>query len=822
MALLLVAVAGMHDLKARAADTDSDAAGARPTQASTIVVDEARGRVWSVNPDHDSVTAIDVRRLVKLFEARTGDHPRTLAIAPDGTVWVVNQDDASLSILDGDTGRTRKRVALPYASRPYGIAFNPRGDAAYVTLQAVGRLLRVDAQGSRVTATVDVGPTPRGLAVTADGNRILVTRYISPQDRGEVTEVDAASLRVVRRFELALDPGPDGPLGSRGVPNHLAAIAIAPDGRAWVLSKKDNTGRGLHVSGKPLTFETTTRTIVSQLDLKSHREILAARRDLDNRAMAVAMAFGREGKRAFIALQGSNAVDVLDVASGQVVGALPEAGSAPQGLLVDARGRLFVQNFLSRDVAVFDLADADAAELPSLLARIDATAVEPLPPKVLLGKRIFHNAADERMSRDGYVSCASCHIEGGSDARVWDFSGRGVHGGGLRNTITLHGRAGLGHGPVHWRADMDEIQDFEMLMRTTLQGAGFVADAIFAARAANWVFGPPSAGLSRELDALAAYVASFTTVHPSPHRRPGGAMTTPALAGELVFHAKETGCATCHAPARFTDSSLNRSPGSGRSADCAPAAPCSARTTMHDVGTLSEAAGDFRANTLRALDTPTLKGVWETAPYLHDGSAATLMEVIERNAGDLHGTTSHLTDTEKQNLVAYLEQLDDTPVATSLSLTAAGSQSMHTLRFEGRAGGTGGLRVKGMSLQVVTEQTGLVARVFLGTRDAGGPLAEAPVSGDEIALTFHAPPLIGAGAALPFLVTVTRADTENAPVTNVDIVLTGVEAEGLTSRDRSITLGMPLGNRQAAPPSGRTRPRGASEAGQVRPHRIHE
>ena len=83
---------------------------------------------------------------------------------------------------------------------------------------------------------------------------------------------------------------------------------------------------------------------------------------------------------------------------------------------------------------------------------------------------------------------------------------------------------------------------------------------------------------------------------------------------------------------------------------------------MHDVGTLSEASGDFRPNTLQALDTPTVKGVWETPPYLHDGSAATLMAVITtRNPDDRHGTTSHLTTAEKAQLVAYLKQLDDSP-----------------------------------------------------------------------------------------------------------------------------------------------------------------
>lgn len=81
---------------------------------------------------------------------------------------------------------------------------------------------------------------------------------------------------------------------------------------------------------------------------------------------------------------------------------------------------------------------------------------------------------------------------------------------------------------------------------------------------------------------------------------------------------------------------------------------------MHDVGTLSAIAGDFRPDTLRTLDTPTVKGVWQTPPYLHDGSAATLMDVITtHNPDDRHGKTSHLTTTEKGQLVAYLRELDD-------------------------------------------------------------------------------------------------------------------------------------------------------------------
>jgi cytochrome c peroxidase len=55
------------------------------------------------------------------------------------------------------------------------------------------------------------------------------------------------------------------------------------------------------------------------------------------------------------------------------------------------------------------------------------------------------------------------------------------------------------------------------------------------------------------------------------------------------------------------------------------------------------------------LDTPPLVGLADTGPYLHDGSAATLREVLaERNPDDLHGVTSSLTDAEIDALVRYL------------------------------------------------------------------------------------------------------------------------------------------------------------------------
>jgi cytochrome c peroxidase len=59
---------------------------------------------------------------------------------------------------------------------------------------------------------------------------------------------------------------------------------------------------------------------------------------------------------------------------------------------------------------------------------------------------------------------------------------------------------------------------------------------------------------------------------------------------------------------------------------------------------------------LRRFDTPSLEQVALTAPYLHDGSAATLEQVFAR-LGDHMGTVSALTVRERGDLVAYLQTL---------------------------------------------------------------------------------------------------------------------------------------------------------------------
>src|SRR5437660_8757627 len=219
------------------------------------------------------------------------------------------------------------------------------------------------------------------------------------------------------------------------------------------------------------------------------------------------------------------------------------------------------------------------------------------------------------MSARRWVACASCHPEGHNDGRVWQ------NPEGKRKTPPL---MGLAHThPIHWSADRDEVQDFEYTIRSKLmQGGGLVRGPVRRKEGFKPVeLEEKMAGRSEDLDALAIYTNSFDFTL-SPHIPAPGKLSEPAQRGKKLFFSKAVGCATCHSGPYYTDSSLQKP------------------FKLHDVGTGTDDATEKMGPT---YDTPTLLGVYRTSPYLHDGKARTLNDVLTtRNQEDKHGKTSHL------------------------------------------------------------------------------------------------------------------------------------------------------------------------------------
>ena len=577
-------------------------------------------RVWVVNPDNDSVTVLDAGSLQRLAEVPVGAAPRTLARAPDGRIWVVNKAAASISVIHPDTLTVVQTLPLPRASQPHGIVIAPADGAAFVTLEASGRLLKLAATGA-VLADQAVGNHPRHLALSADGSRLLLSRFITPalpgestaavrtlDDAGaavggEVLRLSATTLAVSGTTVLAHSERSDGDSQGRGFPNYLGAPAIAPDGSsAWVPSKQDNLRRGSLRDGQLLNFQSTVRAVSSRINLATGTEDPAQRIDHDNASLASAALFHPAGVYLLVALETSRQVAVVDAVGRRELFRL-EVGLAPQGMALSVDGsRLFVHNVLSRSISVLDLRPLlQAGQFSATPVATPATVVnEKLAPAVLRGKQLFHDARDPRLARDSYMSCASCHNDGGHDGRVWDFTQAGE---GLRNTISLRGRGGAA-GRLHWSGNFDEVQDFEGQIRALAGGTGLMDNNLFNTGTRAQPLGDAKAGLSADLDALAAYLNSLNSFSLSPQRSANGDLSADALAGRAVFAAR---CASCHSGADYSDSG---------------------KKVLHHIGTQKAASGGRLGGPLAGLDVPTLRDVWATAPYLHDGSAATLEAAV--------------------------------------------------------------------------------------------------------------------------------------------------------------------------------------------------
>ena len=629
---------------------------ANRSTASSSIAYESRtapnnSRLWVVNPDNDTVSVFDVVTRAKLAEVTVGQAPRSLAVAPDGRVWVVNKESASLTILKSDYS-IAQTVNLPRGSRPFGVVLDPAGLNVYVALEDAGKVLKLNPTTGATVAALDVGLNVRHLSITADGTKLLATRFITPRLPGEATAsvqttvngvdyggevlvINTASFSVNKTIVLHHSEQPDTSNSGKGIPNYLGAAAISPDGQsAWVPSKQDNIKRGtLRIgNGGSLTHDMSVRSIASRIVMASQTEDLAGRIDFDNAGIGSAAAFGPNGIYLFTALEGSREVAVADAIGKQEILRF-ETGRAPQGLVLSPDGRtLYVHNFMDRTVSIHDLnALANGAETPPPApVLLNCVASEKLSATVLLGKQLFYDTRDNRVAFQQYLSCASCHNDGGQDGRIWDFT---QFGEGLRNTITLRGHGGVAQGPLHWTGNFDEVQDFEGQIRNFALGTGLMSDAVFHAGTRDKPLGDTKAGLSTDLDALASYISSLTAQGKSPDRNADGTMTSAAWAGYLVF--QQQNCMQCHSGSQYTDSALG---------------------VFHNIGTLKPSSGQRLGGLLTGLDTPTLYGLWATAPYLHDGSAATLEEAIAAHSGVA------LSGTEMSNLVALIRQFDENGV----------------------------------------------------------------------------------------------------------------------------------------------------------------
>ena len=558
-------------------------------------------------------------------------------------VAITCPDQDAVVLVDPERDAVVATHTFEWGARPWGVMH--RSDGWWVTLQGTGEVARLTdtdvepGQALGVAERFAAVRDARAIADVGDGT-LLVTRWRASNAGNEVVRLDP-STGEVRAIALPRVDVPSSDTETGGVPTFVQSVAVSSrEPRAYVVGVLSNVGEGLRRSGEPLVQDTTLRAVLITLDLEQGVELVDAREVYDDRGFAAAIALSPASDFAYLAMRGARTIERYDLLTGTEAGSRVDVGFAPTGIAVEASSRTFaVDVSLSREVAGYDSGAWSGADGGGPLWRLASVTAEPLSPVLLEGKRLFNDSADPRLTQDAYIACAHCHLDGDHDGLTWDFSDRGE---GLRDTISLLGRGGMAHGLLHWSANFNEIQDFEHDLRGPFGGRGLMEDAAFEA-GRDTPFGEDKAGASAALDALAAYVSSLTRYPRSPFRAADGSLSAAAVRGRTLFESPALGCTTCHSGAVLTDSGLEP--------DGTP--------RVHDVGTLRASSGDRLGAALVGLDTPTLHGLFDGAPYLHDGSAATLREVLTvRNPEDRHGVTSQLDDNALDDLVAYLLSLD--------------------------------------------------------------------------------------------------------------------------------------------------------------------
>jgi YVTN family beta-propeller protein len=591
--------------------------------------------------------------------ARAGSSNSLLDVSPDGGLLLAaNADNASVTVVDPATNKALREIKV--GREPQGVAWVGKGPLAAVTSYRDNLVVLIDAAQGNVVARIPVADEPYGIVTDREGKRAWVTHEYP----GTVSEIDLAARKVVREMKvgafvrgLALAPDEKRLYVTEFYTAILRAVDLGT-GKvvdSWKGHSTDNLSRHVVVHPRrPKAYLSHIRSRINIIDgggaIFPHLSICDLKPpDGTRRRSSVGLdtyngvyvvtnaweaALSPDAKRIYTIYAGTNDMNVSDVIDDDYeeirrVGraAAIRVGQNPRAVRVSPDGtKVYIYNTLDFAVGVYD------AQTMRPLASVKVCGT-PKTPEWVRGKVLF-NTANYPMSARRWVSCSSCHPDGHHDARVWQ------NPEGLRKTTALFGVAHT-H-PLHWSGDRDEVQDFEYTIRSPLMaGAGLLHGSIKPKRGFTPVeLDEKTSGRSKDLDALAIYTNSFE-FRLSPHIPAPGKPSEQAERGKRLFFSKEVGCATCHGGPYYTDSSLKKP------------------YNLHDVGTGNEDPSEKMGP---RYDTPTLLGVYRTAPYLHHGKAKTLLDVLTTcNKGDKHGKTSHLRPAELDDLVAFLKSLPYAP-----------------------------------------------------------------------------------------------------------------------------------------------------------------
>ncbi len=571
------------------------------------------GRVIAYVADADEPTlhTIDVDAHKEIAITTLKGRPEQVLVLSDGRVALTLRSSNALEILEPaaqDDAALTSRCVIDTPAEPVAMAATP-DDATLLVTSGWGHALSAfDTQSLASRYQVKLARDPRGVVVSDDGARAFVAHVVeSRMSVVDLTTKEHESRLIDLRARVGADMEGESSLrkGCQG----FALTKVGAEGDSELAKKmvdrvfapmvSVNSGDGSESSGYGSESPSEIGE-VAVVDASAERALTrAVRLPVSGNAQAECLlprAAAYDDGSLYVTCLGIDSLVKLDARSLDPAHAELKRwtlAAGPTGVAVDhANKRAVVWSQFDREVA-FIATESDDPPARLSVARQAAG----ITANVALGRKLFHQMGDARISADGRA-CASCHPDGREDALTWSTPD------GARQTPMLAGRL-ADTAPYGWLGSSNKLQDHLKKTFERLSGEGL-----------------PKV----EVAALVDYIS--TMVPPVERVVPTSADQQKLIDhGRELFESAETSCSTCHeAGHAFSD------------------------------GQRHQVMAQPVAGQSEGFDTPSLRYVAGTAPYFHDGRYKTLDDVLTAPDHAM-GQSTRMSRQDRAALVAYLETL---------------------------------------------------------------------------------------------------------------------------------------------------------------------
>ncbi len=577
---------------------------------TSVVADGAGKRLYVACETGDVVLAFDVEteKVVARYPVKQA---RRVALSPDGKRLFVSADvmNGMIHEIDVPTGKSVR--SLPAGHTPESMVVSHDGKTLYYCnrfSRGDGKDVHaLDLASGKVKCSAKAVREPAAICLSKDGKTLWVGNYLPlmPANSEHVYAVlnvyDSATLAPVATLNL-----PPGAFGVRD-------MAMSPDGRYCFITHSvgrftvptTHLDRGWINTSAVSIFDVTSRTYVNAVLL-------------DDTVRGAANPWGvvvsPDGRWLCVNASGTHELMVVDIAEMMkrlTATEKPEEVVNDLSFLYDIKTRVQLEGQGPRALTVCGervysaMYFGDSLNMVELWEDGPGAAVElPLtdaPPQltpVRQGEMAFNDAT---LCYQHWLSCASCHPEARTDGTNWDLMNDGIgNPKQSRSLLYTHRTSPVMITGVRASAEIAVAKGFELIQFHELP--------------------------QPQLDGVDAYLRTCEPV-PSPYLKPDGSLTDAAKRGKVVFEGK-AGCVKCHTPPYYGDK----------------------KKYAFGLGTDGERDREFA--------TPILIEIWRTAPYMYDGRAVTIRDVITTdNKNNKHGNTKELTPQEVDDLAEYVNSL---------------------------------------------------------------------------------------------------------------------------------------------------------------------